>query len=75
MITLVDQRQGVRRELPLLPILLALLLRAGDWGDDPQAWGGAVHTWGTDTGEKEPWGGEVLPWGTDGGRSGLGAGT
>jgi hypothetical protein len=48
MITLVDQRSDVRRELPLLPILLAVILRAGDWGDPPQAWGGQVEASGTD---------------------------
>ena len=67
MITLVDQRPDVRRELSLLPILLALILRdANDWGDDPQAWGGEQQAFGTDTGEPEPWGSHArLCWGTD----------
>jgi hypothetical protein len=45
---------------------------AGDWGDGPGAWGGAVPSWGTDTpGAVLPWGtdegGEALRWGTDAG--------
>jgi hypothetical protein len=68
MITLVDQRTDVRRELPLLPILLAVILRGGDWGDVPQAWGGQVETFGTDTGEALRWGTDEdagVRWGTD----------
>ena len=63
MITLALQRPDIRRELPVLPILLALILRAtNDWHDHPQAWGGLVEGWG---GQHELWAGRALHWGTD----------
>jgi hypothetical protein len=68
MITLVDQRPDVRREIPLLPILLAVILREDDWGDDPEAWGGTHEGWGNDTGQLLAWGtdaDEGQRWGTD----------
>jgi hypothetical protein len=60
---LIAQRTAVHGPVPLLPLLLALILRQDDdWGDPPQAWGGLVEAWG---GQQEPWGGETQPWGTD----------
>jgi hypothetical protein len=58
MLTLVDQQTHAPRLVPLLPILLAVILRdTNDWGDEG-LWGGLRETFGTDTGA-------ALRWGTD----------